>query len=145
MSVFGVDGDTVSGAGRALVATAAVWERVEQVNAELATEIPSPLRFGIGVHSGLSVVGPIGLPDQTSLQFLGDTGNVAARLESLTKEMNCTAIISTDTLTAAGWPQPDWRRADVGIRGRDGMMSVFLIDERDQFRNGSAAPLPLEQ
>jgi adenylate cyclase len=132
MSVFGVDGDAASGAGHALAAAEAVWLAVDQVSTDLATEIASPLRFGIGLHSGPSVVGPLGLLDRISLQFLGDTGNVAARLESLTKEMDCTTIISTETLAVAGQLQPDWRRADVDIRGRNGAISVFLIDRRDQ-------------
>ncbi len=133
MSIFDADGDVASGARHALLAAETVWQAVDQVSEDLASEIASPLRFGIGVHNGPSVVGPIGLPDRTSLQFLGDTGNVAARLESLTKEMDCTAIVSTETLSAAEWPQPDWPCADVEIRGRDTAMSVFLISRCDQF------------
>jgi adenylate cyclase len=132
MSVFGVDGDAVSGARRALLAAEAVWQAVDQVSADLTTEIASPLHFGIGVHQGAAVVGPVELPDRTSLQFLGDTGNMAARLESLTKEMNCTTIISTETLTATGWRPSDCRQAKVDIRGRDTTLSVLLIDRRDQ-------------
>jgi adenylate cyclase len=81
-------------------------QAIEKVSEELAAEIGSPLRFGIGVHSGVSVVGALGLPDQATIQFLGDTGNVAARLEGLTKEMNCVAIVSAATLDAAGRPAP---------------------------------------
>lgn len=132
MSVFGIDGNAVSGAQRALLAAEAVCQAVDQVSADLATEIASPLHFGIGVHQGPSVVVPVGLPDRTSLQFLGDTGNLAARLEGLTKEMNCTAIVSAETPSAARLPQPDWRHADVDIRGRDTPVSVFLIDRLDQ-------------
>ncbi len=132
MSVFGIDGDAASGARHALQAAEAVWQAVDQVSVDLASEIASPLSFGIGVHQGPSVVGPVGLPDRTSLQFLGDTGNMAARLESLTKEMNCTTIVSVETLTAADWPRPDWRQSEVTIRGRDAALSVFLIERREQ-------------
>jgi adenylate cyclase len=144
MSVFGTDGDAVSGARHALLAARALWEAIDRVSTDLATEIASPLAFGIGVHQGSSVVGPVGLPDRTSLQFLGDTGNMAARLESLTKQMNCTAIVSVETVTAARWPRADWRRADVDIRGRDAAMPVLLIDRLEQLAASalcaSAAP-----
>jgi adenylate cyclase len=127
MSVFGVDGDAATGAQRAIAAATAVWAAIEKVSEELAAEIGSPLRFGIGVHSGVSVVGALGLPDQATIQFLGDTGNVAARLESLTKEMNCVAIVSAATLDAAGARRDAWQRAEVDVRGRDQPLPVFLI------------------
>jgi adenylate cyclase len=132
MSVFGVDGDAAIGAQRAVAAVAEVWRAIEKVSEELSTEIGSPLRFGIGVHCGASVVGALGLPDHTTIQFLGDTGNVAARLESLTKEMNCVAIVSAATLDAAGILRHSWQRAEVDVRGRDRPLPVFLIHRLEE-------------
>lgn len=143
MSVFGLDGDAGSGARQALLASAAVWRAIDGVSEDLAAEIGSPLRFGLGAHSGPSVVGTVGPSHQSSLQFLGDTGNVAARLEGLTKEMNCVAIVSAATVEAAGW-RPASRSVEVDIRGRDGVVPVFLIHRREElttdwFPDGSAA------
>jgi adenylate cyclase len=120
MSVFGIDADAVSGARNALRAVMEMWRSIDRVSGELEAEIGSPLRFGVGVHSGLSVVGAVGLPGHATVQFLGDTGNVAARLEKLTTEMACTAIISAATLAAAQLTGPaSWRAAEVGVRGHD--------------------------
>jgi adenylate cyclase len=128
MSVFGLDGDAASGARNALRGAGNVWRSIDRVSKELDAELGSPLRFGIGVNSGLSVVGAVGPPDRASIQFLGDTGNVAARLENLTTEMECTAIISAATLATAQLARPDWRAADVAIRGRDTVkLPVLLI------------------
>jgi adenylate cyclase len=133
MSVFGLDGDAVAGARKALAAAAAVWGAIDRLSTELADEIEAPLRFGLGLHSGLSVVGAVGGPERgASLQFLGDTGNVAARLQALTKEMGCTLIVSTATLEAADWRPPAWRRAVVEIRGGDPAMPVFLIERSEE-------------
>ena len=132
MSVFGVDGDAAGGAQRAIAAATEIWGAIEKVSEELAAEIGSPLRFGIGVHSGVSVVGAMGLPDQATIQFLGDTGNVAARLEGLTKEMNCIAIVSAATLDAAGVRRDAWQRAEADVRGRDQPLPVFLIHRREE-------------
>ncbi len=128
MSVFGVDADAASAARQALAAAAAIWRNIDQVSADLADDIQSTLRFGIGVHSGPAVLGTLGPPDRTSLQFLGDTGNIAARLQSMTKEMDCTMIVSAATVAAAGWHDPPWRSAEVEIRGGGTKMQIFQIE-----------------
>jgi len=141
--VFGLDGATESGARNALLSAGAAGQAIEEVNADLAQEIESPLRFGVGVHSGPAIVGAVGPSDRTSIQFLGDTGNVAARLEGLTKEMSCAAIVSAAAIAAAGWSTADWRRADIEIRGRDGALSVFLINRLDDLARAPAASAKL--
>jgi adenylate cyclase len=134
MGVFGVDDDPAIAAQQALLAAEAVWSGIDQVSADLAGDIGSPLRFGIGVHTGLAIVGALGPPGQPSLQFLGDTGNVAARLQDLTKEMNCSVIVSAATVLAAGWGNPRWRRVEVDVRGADSAMSAFLVDRSEDLR-----------
>jgi adenylate cyclase len=140
MSVFGIDADALSGARNALRAVSQMWRSIEQVSEELEAELGSPLRFGVGVHSGLSVVGAVGLPDHATVQFLGDTGNVAARLEKLTTEMACTAIISAATLAAAQLTgADDWRAAEVAIRGRHAAnLPVHLIYRYEEMVSAKA-------
>ncbi len=118
MSVFGLDGDAGRGARSALVAATAIGRAIAEVNGELAGEIDAPLRIGVGIHTGSSILGELGPLDRTSLQFLGDTGNVAARLESLTKDLRCVALISTATWAAASRPAFPARTTVVEIRGR---------------------------
>jgi adenylate cyclase len=132
MSAFGADGNAAAGARHAISAVAEVWAAIEKVSEELSGEIGSPLRFGIGVHCGASVLGPVGLPDQATIQFLGDTGNVAARLEGLTKEMSCVAIVSAATVDAAGTQYPSWQQGQVDVRGRDQPLPVFLIHRLEE-------------
>ncbi len=131
MSVFGVDTESAAAARQAIAAAAAIWHAVDQVSADLADDIGAPLRFGIGLHSGLAIVGAVGPPDRPSLQFLGDTGNMAARLQALTKQMNCTTIVSGATVAAAAWKTPPWRHAELEIPGSDARLAAFLIDRRE--------------
>jgi adenylate cyclase len=132
MSMFGVNGNAAIGAQRALGAAADIWRNIDQISADLGGDIEAPLRFGIGLHTGPAVLGVLGPPDRMSLQFLGDPGNLAARLQGLTKEMNCTMIVSAATRAAAGWNRPQWRGAEVDIRGADSRMWVFLIDRCEE-------------
>jgi adenylate cyclase len=73
-----------------------------------------------------------GLPGQTSIQFLGDTGNIASRLEGLTKETACTMIVSATTIAAAGVSSAGWREADLEIRGRSEPLPTFLVFDREE-------------
>jgi adenylate cyclase len=98
MSVFGVEGTTASAARNAFRAALEVWNGLEILSAELANELRSPLRIGIGVHVGTAVVGLVRTGESQSLQFLGDTGNVAAKLEAKSKELDCTLVASIAAL-----------------------------------------------
>jgi len=70
--------------------------------------------------------------DCASVHFLGDVGNVASRLEGLTKELDCTLVVSAATLAMSGFDRPQWRRTDVSIRGHDeGTLTVFPIQRLD--------------
>jgi len=93
-------------ARNAFNAALALWDGIDVLNDELAQELKQPLRIGIGLHVGPAVVGWIHGVEAASLQFLGDTGNVAAKLEAHTKQLNCTLIAS---LAALDMLSPDLR------------------------------------
>ena len=61
------------------------------------------------------------------LQFLGDTGNTAARLEQLTKERAVPLIAAASILDAAGMHLPDAARASVPLRGRAEPLEIVAI------------------
>ena len=132
MSVFGLNGDAASAARSALAAAAEICRSIDQLSSDLAEELDGALQIGIGVHTGLSVVGPIGLANQRSIQFLGDTGNIASRLENLTKDAACTMIVSASTVVVAGMAGPGWRQANLEIRGLSEPLPAFLIRDRDE-------------
>lgn len=55
------------------------------------------LSNGIGIHTGNVVAANIGSPDRLSYLLVGDTVNIASRLQSLTKELKAQIIISSQT------------------------------------------------
>jgi adenylate cyclase len=98
MSVFGVEGSADAAGRAALQAALEVWKGVDILSQELAGELQVPLRIGIGIHVGTAVVGLVRTSETQSLQFLGDTGNVAAKLEAKSKELGCTLVVSLAAL-----------------------------------------------
>ena len=72
------------------------------------------------MHSGLAAVGSVLVLGRSSVMFLGDTGNVAARLEAMTKELRCILIVSDAVLDIAGLAVPPAALQELQIRGREG-------------------------
>ncbi len=95
MAMFAGRGGGTTFARAAFMAALQLWDGVEALNRDLAPELELPLRIGIGLHVGPAVVGMISAPGAASLQFLGDTGNLAAKLQVETRRLECTLIASS--------------------------------------------------
>lgn len=120
MTMFAREGDVARTARDAFLAAAAIWDGVDRLNRDLAEELPLPLRVGIGLHIGTAVVGILPSGESGSLQFLGDTGNVAAKLEGETRQLNCVLIASAQASeTAAPWRQESLDVRELSIPGKD--------------------------
>ncbi len=102
LAIFGLDCDARSACRQAVTAVALVARNIRQLNAALVHELPVPIDFGVGVHCGQAVVGEIGFRDHVAFTALGDAPNVASRLEAMTKELGCEAVVSEDVLQQGG-------------------------------------------
>ena len=104
MAIFGLDRDPKRAARDALRAVDGIAAHVEQLNRMLAADLGERLRYGVGLHAGLAIVGELGDETESRFTVLGDTVNVAARLEGLTGPMRQIAIVSEAVYEAAGLP-----------------------------------------
>jgi len=97
----------------AFAAALELWDGIDTLNAEIAEELREPLRIGIGLHVGPAVVGTIAAAGLSSLQFLGDTGNLAAKFQAETRRLDCTLIASAQAVARVAPPASD--RATVAL------------------------------
>jgi adenylate cyclase len=133
MCLFGARSDPRSGARGALRAVGAIWDAVDAISRDLAGELERPLGFGIGAHASLAAVWAADLMGRSSLQFLGEAGNVASRLEAATKELQCIAVISQTVFDVAQAAAPaELAREELAVRGLDSAkFAVALMRARE--------------
>jgi adenylate cyclase len=141
MALFGLEKGPVEGARSALAASAAMGEALVALNAELAHELKAPLRMGIGLHAGPTIVGELGYGRAMSLTAIGDTVNTASRLEALTKDLAAQLVVSDHLIELAGVELPGGRRAEADLRGRKATLPVrAFADARDAWPVPNAPP-----
>jgi adenylate cyclase len=139
MSVFGVEGTAEAAARGAFQAALEIWKGVEILSEELAGELKELLRIGIGIHVGTAVVGIVRTSETQALQFLGDTGNVAAKLEAKSKDLGCTVVVS---LAALNWvvQHASWvERLVVAIPGKSDTTEIAAFKDRSELERVLAA------
>ena len=124
LALFGLSVDPATACRQALSAAANVAANIEYMSYQFATELREPIQFGIGIHGGEAIIGDIGFRNHTVLTAIGDTANVAARLQDMTKALNCTVVVSEEVCKTSGIAVDALPRTDVSIRGRDEPMTV---------------------
>jgi len=98
--LFGVPGARDGDASRALACGRTLLTLIERWNAKRG--FTPPVRLGIGIHTGDVFCGVVG--DESRLEFtvVGETVNIASRIEQATKATDCELLASQETVVAAG-------------------------------------------
>lgn len=114
----------------ALCAALAMAEALKAGNRRAESDCRPPLRLRIGVHAGEVIVGNLGAAERMNYTTIGDPVNVASRLESLGKVVDCEAevvILVSDVVAAAA---PEIVCEEIGaveLRGRAGPIGVCRV------------------
>jgi adenylate cyclase len=129
LALFGLDVDRATACRQALRAASLVAAKVAYLNHQFATEVRDPIQYGIGIHAGDVILGDIGFRDRTVFTALGDAVNVAARLQDMTKTLECRIVLSEEVAVTAGIALDVLKRQRVEIRGRLEPMTVFAAED----------------
>jgi|LakMenEpi03Aug12_release.lakeMendotaPanAssembly.Ray.scaffolds.fasta_scaffold25363_6 hemerythrin len=121
----------------ALRCSLAMLQRLEEYNDGRQRAGYRPIKIGIGINTGIVILGTIGGAARMDGTVIGDAVNLAARLERLTKEYRVSILISEYTLYCLDEPS-QWsiRFLDrTHVRGKQDNQSVYEVF------NGDPAPL----
>ncbi|MDX5594755.1 adenylate/guanylate cyclase domain-containing protein [Pseudovibrio sp. SPO723] len=140
MALFGIDMDRTQALRAALQTIIDIEREMQVMNDELKSQLAVPLRIGIGLHAGPAIIGRVGLDGgnvlESGLTALGDTVNVASRLETETKSHGATAVVSTSVIRSAGLNESlIGKQEDITVRGRERPLSVTILENGSKLEN----------
>ncbi len=100
MALFGIGSDSRNHADKALAAARSIQRTMERLNAQRAARGEDPIQIGIGINTGPAIVGSIGSPERMEFTVIGNTVNVASRIEALNKTLGTSLLLSKETRDA---------------------------------------------
>lgn len=125
MAIFGVGSNQLDHADEALETAQAMLRRLVTLNQTLAAAGETPIAIGIGLNSGPAIVGSIGSPQRLEFTAIGNTINVASRIEGLTKTLKEPLLLTEWTMEALRNPIPLREFDPQEVRGVNKPVRVF--------------------
>lgn len=126
MAVYNAPLDVEDYACKAVQTGLDIVAAVDRINIQLKEEFGIEIACGVGVHSGRAVVGNIGCSYRMDYTAIGDTVNVAERLESIAKGGQ--VLISRDLYEQVKNRYNAVFAGTQSLKGRQGGMDVFLVE-----------------
>ena len=126
-AVFGAPVSRADHPERAFRAGVAMKRRLIALNESLSKRGWPTLRHGIGLHTGEVVAANIGAPDRLSYLLVGDTVNLASRLQGLTKDMGEEIIVSKATRARLKDDFPLKSLPATKVKGKSEPLEIFSV------------------
>jgi adenylate cyclase len=127
MALFGAPQARVDHAPRSVRAALGIVARLERLNVLLEEKGFPPLAIGIGIHTGEVVAGLIGPDERVEYGVVGEPVNLAARVESLTKDVATTILVSGEIATRLGAEFQLGRTEWLPVKGKTEPVQVVEI------------------
>ncbi len=122
LAVFGAPNDLADHADQAVSVARLILRRVDE-------RFGGALRIGIGINTGLVIAGTIGGGAKLEFTLIGDTVNVAARVEQLTKVTGDALLLTQSCIDAlASRPPGLINRGSHALKGKSAAVQVFTLD-----------------
>ena len=134
MALFSLPGKSNAlEANNTVQAAIEMQQQVDLFNQEKDNALHSPLRVGIGIHSGPVIIGTVGSEERMDSTVAGDSVNLAARLEGLTKFYQSKIIVSHSTYEfLESDNQLEFREIDlVRVKGKEHPVTIYEVCNSD--------------
>ncbi|MCP4590167.1 MAG: hypothetical protein GY842_05450, partial [bacterium] len=135
--IYGAPRRLQESAYRAVLTALEMRVKLQALNARLIERGQSPLRVGVGINTGMALAGALGPEQRQEYTVIGDTVNLASRIEALNKQYpdhdpsgTVGILISGQTYNALGPRCAEFEFADLGemrIRGKAEPVRVWAV------------------
>ena len=126
MALFGVD-EPRDAALRAVRAGLEMFDEVELLNPHLEATYRARFQIVIGVHYGQVVMGTVGFSDMRQMSAIGDSVNLAARIEDVNKEVDARLLVSEATYNHVRDHVEAGRSFVTSLKGKTGEHTLYEI------------------
>jgi adenylate cyclase len=131
-AVFGAPEPDDKHPDHAVAAACAMRSALRQLNAERLEKGAPEIRHGIGIHSGRVLAGNVGSAKRKTYSMLGDTVNLASRLQALNKKLATDILISGETRKRLSPSNLQLRSMGRhAVKGKTETVDVFAVQEKD--------------
>jgi adenylate cyclase len=132
--VYGAPNDLKDSAYHAVLTALDIRAGLQKLNANLAKNGEPSLRVGVGINTGVALAGAIGPPERQEYTVVGNTVNLAARIDGLNKQFpNHDILISNWTYEALGSHRNQFvlfSLGEVSVRGRFEPIQIWSVVSR---------------
>ena len=111
---------------------------VERINRDWEGKNRPHIAIGVGIHTGEATCGVVGAEGRLEYTLIGDTVNLASRLESTTKEKGVPILISATTAALLGVDYETRPLGDVTVKGKSQSTEVLTVRKAGRQQEGAA-------
>ncbi|WP_455212103.1 CHASE2 domain-containing protein [Kaarinaea lacus] len=141
MAIWGAPIKSENHAIDAVNAAMEMMQKLKEVNAWLEEKNLPPLKIGIGINTGEAVLGSVGSEQKADYTVIGDTVNLASRLEGVTKQYDCEIIVSESTKKALKDRTPCHVVDMIKVKGKEQAIKIYSPILAEPEPKTSVAPL----
>jgi len=103
-------------------------QRLARLNKDFASQGISPISHGVGIHTGSVLAANIGSADRSAYSLIGDTVNLASRIQGLTKEFRTDILVSEKVQSIIGNLYDFRPMPEIKVKGKSDPIQVFSLD-----------------
>jgi len=127
MAEFGVPVDDPQQERNAVLTALEMIEAIEVLQEKWKKEGKPPIDIGIGIHTGDAIVGSLGSEQRMQYTAVGDTVNIAERLQEITREKKHQIIVSETTFNALYNEFPYMNLGPQSLHGKEHPINAYAI------------------